>query len=101
MSASDVLGDVSGPSDFHEALGQEYLRIRNRMMRYLFRYHLSKYPADLIRYWWTREGCLPWLTSQPAFKAYQRGEKPGPLYKGPPWWPQLKVIQGGLGPSAT
>ena len=85
----------TGPSCFHEALHEEWLRIRNKMMRYLFRYHLSRYPKDLLHFWWTHEGCLPWPTSQLAFECYRRGEKPGPLYKGPPHRPKLKVIEGG------
>jgi hypothetical protein len=85
----------AGPSCFHEALDQEWHRIRNRMMRYLFRDILSKYPVDLVRVWWTREGCMPWPMSQLAFERYKAGHKPGPLYKGPPHRPQLKVIEGG------
>ena len=73
----------------------EWLRIRNRMMRFLFRYHLSKYPKDLLRLWWTRDRCMPWPTSQLAFEAYKAGKKPEHLYKGPPHRPQLKAIEGG------
>ena len=85
----------SGPSCWVEALDLEYARIRNRMMRYRFRYHLSKYPADLVRFWWRKEGCLPWSTSQLAFEAYKAGAKPGPLSKEPSHWPKLRVIAGG------
>jgi hypothetical protein len=83
------------PSCFHEALEQEYLRIRNKMKTYIIRYHLSKYPKDLLRFWWTNEGGMPWPTSQLAFKAYKAGKKPGHLFKGPPQRPKLKVIEGG------
>jgi hypothetical protein len=85
----------AGPSCFVEALDFEYLRIRNEMMRYNFRYHLAKYPTDLVRFWWDHERCLPWATSQLAFEAYKAGRKPGHLYKGPPHFPKLRIIDGG------
>jgi hypothetical protein len=69
------------PSCFLEALGLEWWRIRDRMKRFLLRYYLSKYPKDLLRSWWDRDRCMPWPTSQLAFKAYKAGEKPGPLFK--------------------
>jgi hypothetical protein len=83
------------PSCFLEALDLEWWRIRDRMKRFLLRWHLSKYPKDLLRSWWDRDRCMPWSTSQLAFKAYSAGEKPGPLFKGPPHWPKLKLIAGG------
>lgn len=83
------------PSSFVEALDLECWRIRDRMRRFLLRYHLSKYPKDLLRLWWDRDRCMPWPTSQLAFKAYKAGEKSGYLYKGPPHRAQLKVINGG------
>jgi hypothetical protein len=86
---------TTGPSCFVEVLDEEYLRIRNKMMRYNFRYHLSKYPADLVRLWWDHERCLLWPTSQLAFEAYKSGKKPGHLYKGPPWKAKFAVIDGG------
>jgi hypothetical protein len=85
----------TGPSSFVQMLEWEYDRIRDKLMTYIFRYHLSKYPKDLLRFWWTHEGCMPWATCQLAFEAYRAGKKPGPLYKGPPHRPQLKVIEGG------
>jgi hypothetical protein len=85
----------TGPSSFVEALDEEYRRLRNKMMTYIFRYHLSKYPTDLVHFWWTKEGGMPWPTSQLAFKAYKAGKKPGQLFKGPPQRPKLKVIEGG------
>jgi hypothetical protein len=87
---------TAGPSCFVEALDEEYQRARRKMMRYNFRYHLSKYPKDLLRFWWDHDRCLPWVTSQFAFEAYKSGTKPGPLYKGPPHKTQLKVIDGGV-----
>jgi hypothetical protein len=83
----------SGPSCFVEELDLEWRRIRNRMMRYLFRYHLSKYPKDLLREWWKRDRCLPWVTSKLAFEAYKAGKKPGHLYKGQPHRPKLKLLK--------
>jgi hypothetical protein len=65
------------------------------MMRYRFRYHLSKYPKDLCAFWWRKEGCLPWATCLLAFEAYKAGAKPGHLHKGQPHFPKLKVIEGG------
>jgi hypothetical protein len=82
------------PSCFVEALNLEWWRIRNKMMRFLFRYHLSKYPKDLLRLWWDRDRCMPWSTSQLAFEAYKAGKPPGKLYRGPPWKTQLRLIQG-------
>jgi hypothetical protein len=84
-----------GPSSFVEALDEEHRRIRNKMMRYNFRYHLSKYPADLVRFWWDHERCLPWPTSKLAFESYKAGKKPGHLYRGPRHRPKLKLIEGG------
>jgi hypothetical protein len=52
-------------------------------------------PADLVRFWWDHERCLPWPTSQLAFEAYKAGKKPGHLYKGPPWKAKFAVIDGG------
>jgi hypothetical protein len=83
------------PSCFQELLEQEYLRARNRMMIYILRYHLSRYPKDLLRSWWRDEGCMPWPTSQLAFAAYKAGMKPGRLYRGAPHRPQLRLIRGG------
>jgi hypothetical protein len=85
----------AGPSCFHEVLEHEYRRIRNKHMRYIFRYLLSKYPKDLLSSWWKNDGCMPWAATQLAFNAYRAGKKPGQLYKGPPHWPKLKVIEGG------
>jgi hypothetical protein len=83
------------PSCFVKALNLEWWRSRNKHMTYLFRYHLSRYPKDLLREWWDRDRCLPWVTSKLAFQAYKAGEKPGHLYKGPPHRPKLKVVEGG------
>ncbi|KJC59899.1 hypothetical protein UP10_14480 [Bradyrhizobium sp. LTSPM299] len=85
------------PSCFVELLKEEYRRLRNKHMRYIFRYLLSKYPKDLLRSWWRVDGCMPWAATQFAFRAYQRGAKPSDfsLYKGPPHKTQLKVIAGG------
>ena len=85
------------PSCFLEALDLEYTRTRNRLMIYMLRYHLARYPVDLLRYWFRREGGMPNPTMQRAFESYRAGEKPGPLYKGPPWKPQLRIIEGGRG----
>jgi hypothetical protein len=87
-------GDT-GPTCFQELFEQEYRRIRNGMMAYIFRYHLARYPKDLLRDWWRKEGCMPWATSQLAFEAYKAGMKSGRLYRGAPHRPQLKVIEGG------
>jgi hypothetical protein len=83
------------PTSFLEALDFESLKIRNRMKTYILRYHLARYPVDLLRFWWRREGGMPNPTRQLAFNAYKGGVKPGPLYKGPPHWPKLKMIEGG------
>jgi hypothetical protein len=85
-----------GPKSLLEALDFESLKTRNRMMTYIQRYHLARYPVDLLRYWWRREGGMPHPSRQLAFRAYKAGEKPRPLYKGPPHWPKLKVIEGGV-----
>ena len=85
----------SEPSSFLEALDSEYMRTRNRMKIYILRWHLSRYPVDLLRVWWRKEGSMPWPTMQRAFELYRAGEKPGPLFKGPSHFPKLKVIDGG------
>jgi hypothetical protein len=88
----------AGPTCFVEALEHEYRRIRNKHMRYIFRYLLSKYPKDLLSSWWKNDGSMPWAVTQCAFKAYEAGIKSGDfrLYKGPRWKPQLKIIDGGI-----
>jgi hypothetical protein len=87
----------SGPTCFLDVLKDEYRRARNKHMRFLFRYHLSKYPVDLVQFWWRQERVLPWPTSQLAFEAYKAGIKAGDfrLYKGPRWKPQLTLMDGG------
>ncbi|MGY8660952.1 hypothetical protein Q3C01_01120 [Bradyrhizobium sp. UFLA05-109] len=76
---------------FHD----EIRRYRRSLARWNLRYHLSKYPRDLLRYWIDEEGALPVGTCSTAFRAWQAGVKPGRLYKGPPWRPQLRVVAGG------
>jgi hypothetical protein len=93
MTATSEQPD-GGPRSFAEALDWEWHRVRDKMMTYLFRYHVSKYPNDLVRYWWMHEGCMPWPTSKLAFEAYKADVKPGPLYKEPRWKPKFTVIEG-------
>jgi hypothetical protein len=38
----------TGPTCFQELFEQEYRRIRNRMMTYIFRYHLARYPKRFV-----------------------------------------------------
>jgi hypothetical protein len=92
-ATSDLIeqGEQSEPMTFRD----ELLRTKHSMIRYNMRHHLSRYPKDLVRFWWSDEGDLPWPTSWLAYESYTRGEKPGPLYKGPPHRPKLKVIEGG------
>jgi hypothetical protein len=86
-----------GPTSFATQLDWEWRRIRNKLMRYMFRYLLSKYPKDLLSSWWKEEGSMPWFATQFAFRAYQAGQKTSDfrLYKGPPHKPKLKLIDGG------
>jgi hypothetical protein len=88
----------TGPACFVQQLDWEWRRIRNRHMRYIFRYLLSKYPKDLLSFWWKNDGCMPWAATKLAFEAFKAGIKPGDfqLYKGPPHRPQLKIIDGGI-----
>jgi hypothetical protein len=87
----------TGPTCFVEQLDWEWRQIRNKYMRFLFRYHLSKYPIDQVRFWWRKEGAMPWVTSLSAFKAFKAGTKPGEfhLYKGPAHFPKLQLVAGG------
>jgi hypothetical protein len=87
------------PTCFVELLNAEYARLRNKHMRFIFRYLLSKYPKDLLSSWWKKDGSMPWAATQFAFKAYQAGVKPSDfrLYKGPPHKTQLKLLDGGRG----
>ena len=91
----------SEPSNFLEALDIEYVRVRNRMMVYMLRWHLARYPVDLLRFWFRKEGGMPNPTRQRAFESYRAGEKPGRLYKGPSHWPKLKIIDGGRSPQCV
>jgi hypothetical protein len=83
------------PSCFLEALDLEYARIRNRMKIYILRWHLARYPVDLLRVWWRKEGGMPHPTRLRAFDSYKVGEKPGTLYKGPSHRPKLRLMEGG------
>jgi hypothetical protein len=76
----------TGPTCFVQQLDFEWRRIRNKHMRYIFRYLLSKYPKDLLSSWWKEEGSMPWFATQFAFHAYQAGVQTNAfrLYKGPP-----------------
>jgi hypothetical protein len=87
----------TGPISFATQLDWEWRRIRNKHMRFLFRYHLSKYPIDLVQFWWRKERAMPWSTSQLAFGAYKAGAKAGDfrLYKGPSHFPKLTLVDGG------
>ena len=84
------------PSCFLEALDLEYVRTRNRMMIYILRYCLARYPVDLLQYWWRKTGGVPDSIRYLAFQAYKAGAKPGRLYRGPSHWPRLRVIEGGI-----
>jgi hypothetical protein len=86
----------TGPICFVQQLDLEYRRIRNKHMRYIFRYLLSKYPRDLLSFWWKKEG-LPWFATQSAFKEFKAGTKPGDfrLYKGPSHFPKFTLVDGG------
>jgi hypothetical protein len=65
------------------------------MMIYMLRWHLARYPVDLLRYWFRREGGMPAPTRQSAFRSYAAGEQPGRLFRGPLHFPKLRVIDGG------
>jgi hypothetical protein len=93
MTADQI--EQSGPSCFLEVLDIEYERIRRRLKIYILRWHLARYPVDLLPVWWRKERGMPHATSQRAFESYKNGEKPGALYKGPPDRPKLRVIEGG------
>ena len=93
MTANPI--EQGGPSCFLEMLDIEYERIRRRMKIYILRWHLARYPVDLLRVWWRKERGMPHATRQRAFESYKAGKKPGPLYKGPSHWPKLRVIAGG------
>ena len=84
-----------GPHTFLE----ELYRYRDVLHRYNFRYHLARYPKDLVAYWWRKENILPQPSSKLALKSFKAGEPAGRLYRGPLWKPQLRVIQGGAGKS--
>jgi hypothetical protein len=87
----------TGPTCFVQHLDSEYRRIRNKHMRFLFRYHLSKYPIDLVQFWWRKEGAMPWVTSLSAFKVFKAGAKAADfrLYKGPSHFPKFALVDGG------
>jgi hypothetical protein len=87
----------TGPTCFVEQFDLECRRIRSKHMRFIFRYLLSKYPADLLRSWWRKDGHMPFAVTQPAFKAFKAGTKPGDfrLYKGPAHFPKFILMDGG------
>jgi hypothetical protein len=87
----------TGPACFAQQLDSEYRRIRNRHMRYLFRYLLSKYPKDLLSSWWKKDGSMPWFATQLAFNAFKAGETASGfrLYKGPSHFPKFALVDGG------
>ena len=87
----------TGPTCFVEQFDLECRRIRSNYLRYIFRYLLSKYPADLLRSWWRKDGSMPWFATQFAFKAFKAGAKPGDfrLYKGPAHFPKFTLMDGG------
>jgi hypothetical protein len=95
IDPSDYLD--TGPTCFVEQLDWEWRRIRSKHMRYIFRYLLSKYPADLLRSWWRKDGSMPWFATQFAFKAFKAGTKPSDfrLYKGPAHFPKFILMDGG------
>ena len=91
VASSDLIEPRTQPATFLD----ELYRYRDVLKRYNLRYHLARYPKDLLAIWWRKEGCLPHPTSKIAFESFRRGEKPGRLYQGPPHRTQLKLIEGG------
>ncbi len=78
---------MRAPETFAAELKRITRPITRSMKIFNMRYHLSRYPRDLVAFWWRIEGDLPYLTSRIAFEAFKRGEKPRTLHKGPPEWP--------------
>jgi hypothetical protein len=81
-----------GPQSFSDELH----RISRAMHIYSLRHHLAMFPRDLLRRRWDKFGDMPNETTDLAFRAYKAGLAPRRrLYKGRPYWPQLKIIEGG------
>jgi len=87
---------IAAPESFMD----EISRFKRPLIIYNIKWHLARFPKDLVRHWWDDHGGLPHATSQLAYGAYKAGRKPGPLFKGPPWKLQLRVIAGGASASA-
>jgi hypothetical protein len=82
---------IAEPLTFHD----ELRRYERALMTYCYRHYLATYPKDLLRWHLRTNGAIPSLVASCAFDAWKVGKKPGPLYKGPPHFPQLRVIDGG------
>jgi hypothetical protein len=94
MSATSDLIDAGEQSHGPTCFIEELHRYRDVLKRYNLRYHLARYPKDVLAMWWRKDGCLPFVTSQFAFESYKAGKPPGRLYRGAPWKTQLRVIDG-------
>jgi hypothetical protein len=91
--SSDLLGDCQCQREPETFLDELY-RVRNRLHRYNLRFHLARFPKDLLAQWWRKDGMLPRATSRVAYQNYKAGAAPGKLYRGPLARPQLRIIDG-------
>jgi hypothetical protein len=84
------------PAAVPESFVDEIWRFKRPLIIYNMRWHLARFPRDLIDHWWNECGGLPWPTSNVAYRAWKAGERPGKLYRGALWKPALRVIEGGV-----